>query len=244
MVRRASGCPYGYSSAPSGELPHLPPTGWVYGGFPDAGGCRTGPRGGCGWSAVQSGTWRVDGGQRKPVIPRQVPADVPGVGERPSGGDPLRYQRVQCPLQAGAGLAVGHPPGDLGVSALLFRRVNVDTAEQGCFGVVEQCVVEGQVSRRLGLATDAAGWWCRRDGSSDARRRSGSRLSNFTRAERGGSLSVIGYRRGCSPVPERVSGACVPPPGRGRSRGRGGSDRAPRPSPGESCLGRRRARCL
>jgi hypothetical protein len=94
-----------------------------------------------------SGGWGADGRERDPLIPGQVAANISGLGEGPGGGDPLRHECVQCALQAGARLAVDHPPGDFRIRALLFRRVNVDTAEQGGFGVVEQRVVEGQVRR-------------------------------------------------------------------------------------------------
>ena len=38
-----------------------------------------------------SGGWGADGGERDPLIPGQVPANISGLGEGPGGGDPLRH---------------------------------------------------------------------------------------------------------------------------------------------------------
>jgi hypothetical protein len=92
---------------------------------------------------------RVNVRQGEPVSPGQVTADVPWLPEGPDIGDPAGHQRVQGVLETGADLAIHHPSADLGIGALLFRRVNVNAAEQGSFGVVEQCVIKRLVGRDL-----------------------------------------------------------------------------------------------
>jgi hypothetical protein len=56
---------------------------------------------------------------------------------------------VRPRLKAGADSSVNQPPGNLGIGALLLRRVDVDAAEQGCFRIVEQRVVKGLMGRDL-----------------------------------------------------------------------------------------------
>jgi hypothetical protein len=79
----------------------------------------------------------------KPLIPCDVKSHEPRFSKGPALSDPARNEHTQECVKGRRDEIVHHPPADVGIGPLSFRRIDVDASGQASLFFVQQGVVEG-----------------------------------------------------------------------------------------------------